>query len=114
MTNRERELRFVCESLKNWVDNHRKGEHTGEGQEANALVEWAHDVLTVKRRKPARRRVIIGVSGGVAEIEKAAPGVDVIIKDYDNCSECGGVDCNGGHDALRVHGHMTGEDQPCS
>lgn len=35
------------------------------------------------------KTVIISVLGGVAEIEKFDDGVEVIIKDYDNCPKNG-------------------------
>ena len=75
--------------------------------DAPILARQLREALKIKS-KPARRRVVIGVSGGVAEVEWRDRGTKVTIKDYDNCGICGGVDCEGGHRAVEVHGRQTG------
>jgi hypothetical protein len=40
--------------------------------------------------------VIISVMGGVAEVSSSPRNIKVIIKDYDNCPSCGGIQCNAG------------------
>ena len=58
-----------------------------------------------------KKFVYIDVRGGVVQDTTAPRGVVVIVRDWDNCDVCGGVDCNGGHDAEKVHGRKTGENQ---
>ena len=72
-------------------------------EDVETARETAQAALRVKS-KPSRRRVVIDVRGGVADIAWQDRGIKVTIRDWDSCSECGGVDCNHGRDALTVHG----------
>ena len=104
----------TCPAWSKWADDYLMGKpgaavEAAEAAEAAAAAELC-DVLAALFAGP-RPRVVISVSGGCAEVERCPRGVEVIIKDYDNCSECGGIDCNGGHDALKVHGKLTGGGQ---
>ena len=49
------------------------------------------------KAKPPRRRVVVHVSGGVAEVAWQDRGTKVKILDFDNCPTCGGEFCQGGH-----------------
>ena len=50
------------------------------------------------------KRVIVDIRGGVVEIAQKPRGISVIIRDFDNCPECGGVDCQNGLTRELVHG----------
>lgn len=67
-----------------------------DGQDPGAAASMAADALKVKSR-PSRRRAVVEVRGGAAWVAWADRGVKVTIKDYDNCPDCGGVRCQGGH-----------------
>ena len=64
--------------------------------------------MTTKKRK--QPHATIHVRGGIVQ-EVEGKGFTYEVRDYDNCSKCGGVDCEGGHKALEVHGELTGENQ---
>lgn len=46
----------------------------------------------------SRQLVIISISGGVAEVQECPPGVDVEIRDHDDCASSGElcIDCQQG------------------
>jgi hypothetical protein len=59
-------------------------------------------------RPPARpSRVVVTVRGGVVQDVRKPRGVVVVLKDFDNCSVCGGVKCAAGLRAVEVHGRQT-------
>jgi hypothetical protein len=61
--------------------------------------------LVKRHAKPAR--VIVTIRGGVVQSVQKPRGVRVVVKDYDNCDECGGVKCAGGFRSVEVHGRVT-------
>lgn len=82
-----------------------------EDEEVNGAdaVDFIFQELLPLARRALRANsptVTVDVKGGVADY-KASPGVRVILRDWDNCSKCGGVDCFGGNEALTVHGEET-------
>jgi len=98
----------AAEAAEHWLTEEAASENPGATKPCDIIR-----VLRAAIRAHKPPHIVITVLGGVAEVveEKSTGKYTYELRDYDNCSECGGVDCEGGHKAVEVHGHLTGENQ---
>lgn len=81
-----------------------KDEQIDTGRAVDLLADALFSLRSAIRLAKKTRVVFVDVRGGVVQDTTAPHGVKVIIRDWGNCDECGGVDCMGGHARESVHG----------